>query len=247
MNSLKYIFAFLTTLPIYNSNKINFREPGYALYLFSLVGGVLSLILVLTFLFLKEFIPLTLVSVLLTVFIIVLTGGLHLDGLADTFDGILGGYTPEKRYQIMKDSYIGTFGVLSLIVLVLLKIVLIYEGIKTNNAIIFLLFPIASRAITPAVINFFPIINSDGISSIFKQVINLKTVFTNFIFAIFVFYFFSGLFSIIILCLITVMILFIVKYCNRMLNGINGDIYGAQIEFSEVTYLLFTYIGLSFL
>lgn len=45
---------------------------------------------------------------------IVITGGMHEDGLADTADGLGGGRTPERRLAIMKDSRIGTFGALAL-------------------------------------------------------------------------------------------------------------------------------------
>lgn len=47
------------------------------------------------------------------------TGGLHEDGLADTADGLLGGHTAERRLQIMKDSRIGSFGALALVLVTL--------------------------------------------------------------------------------------------------------------------------------
>lgn len=49
------------------------------------------------------------------------TGGLHEDGLADTFDGLWGGQTPARRLEIMKDSHIGSFGVLALIFVTLIR------------------------------------------------------------------------------------------------------------------------------
>ena len=49
------------------------------------------------------------------------TGALHEDGLADTFDGLFGGWTPERRLEIMKDSHIGSFGTLALLLVVLAK------------------------------------------------------------------------------------------------------------------------------
>jgi adenosylcobinamide-GDP ribazoletransferase len=49
------------------------------------------------------------------------TGGLHLDGLADCADGIFGGHTPEQRLAIMRDSRIGTFGVLALVAVLLIQ------------------------------------------------------------------------------------------------------------------------------
>ena len=52
---------------------------------------------------------------------VLLTGALHEDGFADTCDGLGGGWTPEERLRIMKDSRIGTYGALGLVFLILLK------------------------------------------------------------------------------------------------------------------------------
>lgn len=59
-------------------------------------------------------------GVLCAAFSALLTGGLHLDGLADTFDA-LGGHTRERRLEIMKDSRVGSFGVIALVIVLLMK------------------------------------------------------------------------------------------------------------------------------
>ena len=60
-------------------------------------------------------------AALLVCLTVVITGGLHLDGLADTVDGLGGGQDPEERRRIMKDSRVGAFGVLGLILVLLVK------------------------------------------------------------------------------------------------------------------------------
>jgi adenosylcobinamide-GDP ribazoletransferase len=50
-----------------------------------------------------------------------LTGGLHEDGLADTADGLMGGQTKERRLEIMKDSRIGSYGTLALLLITLIR------------------------------------------------------------------------------------------------------------------------------
>jgi adenosylcobinamide-GDP ribazoletransferase len=74
------------------------------------------------------------------------TGGLHLDGLADTADGLGGGHTPEARLAIMKDSRVGTFGVLSLVLALVLKFAffLSLSG-QGAAAAVLILYPVASR------------------------------------------------------------------------------------------------------
>ena len=53
--------------------------------------------------------------------LVVATGGLHLDGLADTCDGLFGGSSPPERLAIMRDSRVGTFGVLGVVCILLLR------------------------------------------------------------------------------------------------------------------------------
>ena len=50
-----------------------------------------------------------------------LTGGLHEDGLSDTADGLFGGWTRERRLEIMKDSRVGSYGVLALVLVTLVR------------------------------------------------------------------------------------------------------------------------------
>jgi adenosylcobinamide-GDP ribazoletransferase len=65
------------------------------------------------------------VDVLLVVLLVLITGGLHLDGLSDAADGLLGGQTPERRLEIMRDSRLGTYGVLAIVFLIAAKLVLL--------------------------------------------------------------------------------------------------------------------------
>lgn len=65
------------------------------------------------------------VATLMVGFLAAITGALHEDGLSDLADGFFGGATREKRLEIMKDSRIGAFGALALIVSVILRVVLL--------------------------------------------------------------------------------------------------------------------------
>lgn len=74
-----------------------------------------------------------------------LTRGLHLDGLADLADGIAGSHTRERRLEIMKDSRVGTFGVLALVFAVLFKVAAIEVLMSRQSWIPLLLVPAMSR------------------------------------------------------------------------------------------------------
>ena len=78
-------------------------------------------------------------------FTVLITGGLHLDGLADTVNGLGGGKTPEERRLIMKDSRVGAFGVLSLILVLLVKFGFFLAAGEQGWRNEFVLFPVLSR------------------------------------------------------------------------------------------------------
>lgn len=89
-------------------------------------------------------------AVIGTVALIVLTGALHEDGLADCADGFWGGATPERRLAIMRDSRIGTYGVLALVGAVLLKVALLEALLSAGSwgaAAAFLAAAVAGRAV----------------------------------------------------------------------------------------------------
>src|ERR687888_1161602 len=68
----------------------------------------------------------------------VLTGGLHLDGLADAADGLVGGSSPERRLEIMRDSRVGVFGAVSLVLLLLAEVAALarLDGVRAVVALV---------------------------------------------------------------------------------------------------------------
>ena len=94
---------------------------GTARY-FSLVGVIVGGVGALAFWAASLIFPAPLPAILSTAITIFLTGAFHEDGLADTFDGLGGGATRERALEIMKDSRLGTFGMVALVLTLLIKI-----------------------------------------------------------------------------------------------------------------------------
>ena len=144
MKTLLTAFQFLTRFPI----KIRgFKEellPASTVY-FPLVGLTLGSCLVGLEYGLSPFLPPTIVAIIQVAFLALITGGLHIDGFADTFDGLGCVKTAEERLRVMKDSRIGTIGALALVFLVLFKInslIFLDQSIKLYAILI---FPMISR------------------------------------------------------------------------------------------------------
>lgn len=113
---------FLTVLPFGAAGRIDNRDLARSMAAFPLVGGLLGLIMAGTHLAIGGRIPQLMEGALLVALIAYLTGGFHLDGVADTADGLGGGYTPERSLEIMKDSRIGALGAIALTMVLLLKV-----------------------------------------------------------------------------------------------------------------------------
>jgi adenosylcobinamide-GDP ribazoletransferase len=113
MASLILAIRFLTIVPVPGREARGPRALGRAAWWFPVIGLALGAILALADEWLgRLFPPLVAAALVLSIWKI-LTGGIHLDGLADCLDG-LAGRDPEQRRAIMKDSSIGTFGVIGL-------------------------------------------------------------------------------------------------------------------------------------
>ena len=91
------------------------------------------------------------------------TGAMHEDGLADTVDGLWGGWTRDRRLEIMKDSHIGTYGVLALIVSAGLRWSVL-AGLLTLGAGPVVAIAVLSRASMPALMAALPNARGDGLA-----------------------------------------------------------------------------------
>lgn len=120
---LVHALKFLTRLPIPFVRTIDPPPLNLTMRMFSIAGGVIGL-LIAALLVAGQYakLPTMLVALIAVVAGLLITGALHEDGLADTADGLGGGKTRERRLEIMRDSSIGTYGTLALIVAVGMRV-----------------------------------------------------------------------------------------------------------------------------
>ena len=112
---------FLTILPLPWGAARDGRYFTSSIYWFPAIGLLLGLLTAAAALLLARVLPLTVVAPLAMVIPVVLSGALHLDGLADSGDGLLSARPRDQALEIMRDSRIGAMGVISLILVLLLR------------------------------------------------------------------------------------------------------------------------------
>jgi adenosylcobinamide-GDP ribazoletransferase len=121
LRSLRVAFGLMTTLPVWLPDDWSAGDSGRAAVWYPLVGLVIGALTWLAWKGANLVLP-GLVSGILTLVVwVALTGGLHLDGLADCCDGLLASTSVERRLEIMKDPHVGAFGVIGLILVLMLK------------------------------------------------------------------------------------------------------------------------------
>ncbi len=143
-SSFRLAVSFLTIVPVYKKMADN-QELARSVSYYPLIGLLLGSTAA-GVCYLLRTLGLTLAAdVISLVTMIILTGGLHLDGLMDTADGLLSGRDRGKKLEIMKDSRVGAMGVIAFVAIMLLKTAFLFEldlGLKLTALI---LVPAAGR------------------------------------------------------------------------------------------------------
>ncbi|MEQ1189893.1 MULTISPECIES: adenosylcobinamide-GDP ribazoletransferase [Acinetobacter] len=231
---------FLTVLPIELKAIPTAQQNGQAILFYPLVGLIIGGILFIFTCLLAKLPIVLLASIILTLWIW-LTGGLHLDGLADTADAWVGGFGDKQRtLQIMKDPSCGPIGVLSLVIICLLKFVLIYVLIEQHQTLFLILVPIVGRVVPSILFLTTSYVREKGLGrSLTDHLPKIASwIITGFVLLLPLYWELQGLIAIIgfLSSLVYLRHLFI-----KRIGGITGDTVGAAIEISE-TVLLFTFM-----
>jgi len=218
--------------------KITERDLGRAAAWFPAVGVLLGGLLFLVFRVFSLFLSAVTVNALVLVFWVFLTRGFHLDGLADTADGIGGGANREERLAIMKDSRIGAFGVLVLFCLLLLKFTLLgeLEGEFYLRALI--LAPASGRWMMVLAIFSFPSAKKGGMGQRFKNQCRITEIIIATLTVLVCAYFALGFWGIALLLSTGAVVMAIAFALANTIRGLTGDTYGALCEIGEVVTLL---------
>ena len=178
-------------------------------------------------------------SALLIIACIIINGGLHIDGFADTCDGLYGFRSKEKMLQIMRDSQIGAMGATGLACLLITKFAFIASIANGQIYKILLAMPVLSRwAMTFACcLVVYP--RKEGKAKLFIEGAKVKDVFITGAIVLALYVWLWQLKGVMVFLLTLLCVSIFKQYAQKKIGGMTGDTIGAVSEIAEITMLFF--------
>ncbi|MFH1594969.1 MAG: adenosylcobinamide-GDP ribazoletransferase [Pseudomonadota bacterium] len=236
--TLPLALTFLTKFPWFRAAPAEAGALVRSMFWFPWVGALLGVVFWGVWAGLPRFLPDPAAAGVLLCLTVWLTGGLHLDGLADTVDGLGGGHTVEERLAIMKDSRVGTFGVLALALVLVLKFSFFLSLAGKGTAAALILYPVVSRWGMVLLAYLSPYARPEGglgqamTTGVSARVLAGATVSAAALSAAA-----FGVRGPILLAAAGLLVWLGSLYCRKTLGGVTGDVLGAANEALEVLVL----------
>lgn len=249
MQSFLIGLQFLTRICLVRQTVWTEEGFGKSVRYFPLVGAVLGMcyggMAFIMFNLLPHFgfyVPHHFAVAILLAMTVLLTGGIHSDGFMDTCDGVFSGRPRERMLEIMKDSRVGSFGVVGFILLLLVQYSLLLDITSSQLWKILFAMPIIGRLMMTGVIACCPCARNEGIGKMFtsytsKKMLAMVSLYT---LCLLIPTGFITVVALVAACLFTV---YFSLYITRVLGGMTGDVYGAVCVLSETVVLATCLIG----
>ena len=240
ITQIRLALSFLTTL---TAGALNSEVPeetlGQTQAWFPLVGLLLGIILFAAGLIFNRLLTPALSAALILLLHFLLTGGFHLDGIADTADGLMSGKVErEKIFTIMKDSFLGSMGATALILLLLLKFSALLTLVK-EAPLSLILFPVFGRyAIIQLTFSSDYARPEGGLGAIFTSHCGRRELTIAAATAVTAAILFAGFAGLLSFLAIVLYVILIRSAAGRKLGGVTGDILGFACESSEALTLI---------
>ena len=240
MHSFLIGLQFLTRIRLVRQTEWTAEDFGRSTRFFPLVGLVLGICYALfAWLLLYAVGMRALTAALLLVLPLLLTGGLHADGFMDTADGVFSGRDRERKLEIMKDSRVGAFGVVSFVMLMFVQYALISDMHSLLLIPALFVMPVIGRFAMVLSVACFPYAREDGMGKTFADMADRKTIVIAALITMILVLPWGGL-AALALVLGTVFALLFCRLITHVLGGVTGDVYGAATVLTE-TLVLFVY------
>lgn len=238
----KWIAAliFFTRLPLYKWVEIPSGYYKNLVAYWSMAGWLTAGVTALTLWLAAQVVPMQAAVILAIGARLLFTGALHEDGLADFFDGFGGGRTRDRILAIMKDSHIGTYGVIGLIFYFALWVTLLSALSPTMAALIILAADPAAKFASSMIINRLPYarkVEESKALVVYTPMSKSELIISALFGMLPLLAFFSPIYWLAILFPLLFMLLF-TRYLRIRIGGYTGDCCGALFLLNELILIL---------
>ncbi|PTM59749.1 adenosylcobinamide-GDP ribazoletransferase [Desmospora activa] len=236
MNAFFTALSYLTRIPAPISTERDdwVKSPCH----YPLVGLILGGVLLIFDLAVSSLFPSLVRGALLTVLWIYLTRGIHLDGLMDTADGFGSNGSLERTLEVMRDSRVGSMGVMAAFSVLLLKFSVLASLATDAIWIALVAAPVAGRLALILSIRLFPYAKKDEIGLGMKKNLTMRPLIYALIVGVGVLFLTTGWFGSLLLAGTLAVVWIMGEMSRGRLRGMTNDTYGATVEITEVVVLL---------
>lgn len=233
------MLQFLTRLPINLAlpcEPLNFRRGTV---FFPVVGLVIGAFQWLVFYFASMALPADITAILVVAAGVIITGALHLDGLGDVCDGFFAFKGKDRIIEIMKDSRIGTYSCIAVILDLMLRYACYSNLITHDLSFGIIAAPVISKTVFILLFYIGKQAKTLGTGNLFIGNVGIEELFMSFFIGISEVVFLLGVNKapVIILAAVIATVVFN-KYCEKKIGGLTGDTLGANNEIVEILTLI---------
>lgn len=238
MKNFILMLQFFTRLPININIEVKEEDFQKGIVYFPLVGAVIGVLSAASFLLFNKFLNSFIAIILMVLINIMFTGALHLDGLADTCDGIFSARKKERMLEIMRDSRVGTNGVIAIFFDLALRIALL-RSIPVGFIVpVIIASNILSRTMLVLMCGIGKYARAEGgLGNLFIGKTSKVQIFLAILIGATLSAVFLKVKLIIILPVLILSTLIINSYIASKIGGITGDVLGANNEIMEILVL----------
>lgn len=229
---------FLTRIPIPFQSNVNERQIGQSQLFYPIVGLLIGAILV-AIAMSSANTSTGIAAAISLAFWALITGGLHLDGLADSADAWLGGYGDRKRtLQIMKDPCSGPAAVVLVTLVLIIKFAALETLISHDQWSSIILAPILGRTILPILFLTTPYVREAGLGSTLTQHLPRTPAWTMIAIVFVCITFITGFNSVLLIASAIATLVALRILMLKRIRGTTGDTAGATVELTEMVVLV---------
>ena len=241
INYLLIAISFLTIIPIKTFARPEKSSLGNSMAYFPIVGLIMGGLGAVLSLALDQVMPTQASNVLIILFFVVITGGLHLDGLADTVDAIASGQERRGKLKVMKDGAIGPMGVAAVTIVLLLQFIFLNNLTATPRLLAIIVVPAIARWPMVLLLWRLPAARKDGLAHIFTKETRFASFLISSLFTLVIIAgasYMLGWANLLIIPILILIAVFAAKVFRYFFGGTTGDTLGATVELSAAIIFL---------